>query len=170
MPETSLRRHVPYKPQDLLEFVANVEDYPTFINLLSAVRKSDETVVGDNQTEFEASATVAYKFFRENFHSLVRVDKATNRIDVSKASKGGAVKTLQNRWIFHELSDGSTLVDFYVSVSLKAFPLEMLVKDKFGRASEYIMNLFMARAAQVCTKVEGGQIDLAAETKTLGLA
>jgi len=55
----------------------------------------------------------------------------SRRILVKKADKGGAVKSLENNWIFYELSDGSTLVDFDVDVRLKAFPLVRFVKTAY---------------------------------------
>ncbi|WP_409433712.1 type II toxin-antitoxin system RatA family toxin [Litorimonas sp. RW-G-Af-16] len=165
MPGTSFTRHIGYAPDDLLEMVANVEDYPTFINLIAALRITKQL----NETDFEAEAIVAYKMIRESFRSLVHINRETRFIRVTKAEKGGALKTLLNEWAFHELSDGSTLVDFKVDVTLKAFPLNMIIKDKMDRAAVDIMNAFEARAAQVCKPVKGGDIDVPAETRALGL-
>jgi len=126
--------------------VADVENYPVFINLISNLRITKKI----SDTDFEAEAIVAYKMFRETFRSLVHIDREKKYIHVSKAEKGGALKTLDNKWYFHELSDGSTAVDFHVEVSLKAFPLNILVSKKMGSASEVIMGAFERRAAQVC--------------------
>lgn len=165
MPSTSFIRHICHDADQLLDMVANVEDYPTFINLISALRITKKI---DDQN-FEAEAVVAYKMIRESFKSLVHIDREAKFIRVTKAEKGGAVKTLENTWKFHPLSDGSTAVEFYVDVSLKAFPLNMLIKDKMGRASEVIMNAFEARAAQVCKPVKSVGLDLNAEYNRLGL-
>ncbi len=143
--------------------VANVEDYPKFINLISALRITKQI----NDTDFEAEAVIAYKMIRESFRSLVHINRETRFIRVTKAERGGAVKTLENTWTFHELSDGSTLVDFYVDVSLKAFPLNMLIREKMDRASDNIMSAFERRAAQVCKSVGSTDIDLAAERTRL---
>jgi len=165
MPTSSFTRHICHDPDELLEMVANVEDYPIFINLITALRITKQL----NETDFEAEAVVAYKMIRETFKSLIHIDRENRFIRVNKAEKGGAVKTLENRWKFHALDDGSTLVEFYVDVSLKAFPLNMLIKDKMNRASEVIMNAFIARAAQICKPVESKDLDLAEESKRLGL-
>lgn len=165
MPSTSFTRHICHDAHQLLDMVANVEDYPTFINLISALRITKKI----SETDFEAEAIVSYKMIRESFKSLVHVDREAKFIRVTKAEKGGAVKTLENTWRFHPLSDGSTAVEFYVDVSLKAFPLNMLIKDKMGKASDVIMNAFVARAAQVCRPVKSEGMDLAAEYKRLGL-
>lgn len=165
MPSTSFTRHICHDPDDLLEMVANVEDYPTFINLISALRITKQI----NETDFEAEAVVAYKMIRESFKSLIHIDREHRFIRVNKAEKGGAVKTLENRWKFHALEDGSTLVEFYVDVTLKAFPLNMLIRDKMDKASDVIMNAFVARAAQICKPVKSEEMDLAAEYERLGV-
>jgi len=163
MPETSLKRRVMHSPQDLLDFVIDVERYPEFINLLSAIRISNRKHASETVETFDAEATVRFKFLSETFKSNVMADRGENRIRVTKAGKGGAVKSLENRWQFRELSDGSTLVDFYVDVSLNAFPLNMLLKDKFGKAADHIMNLFEVKAGQVLEKVGDPDLDWEAE-------
>jgi len=165
MPSAKFTRHICHDADELLEMVANVEDYPTFINSISALRITKKI---DNQN-FEAEAVVAYKMIRESFKSLIHIDREKKFIGVTKAEKGGAVKTLENTWKFHPLSDGTTAVEFYVDVSLKAFPLNMLIRDKMDKASDVIMNAFVARAAQVCKPVKGEGVDLAAEYRRLGL-
>ena len=165
MPTANFTRHICHDADDLLEMVANVEDYPTFINLISALRIT-KTI---SDTDFEAEAIVSYKMIRESFKSLIHVDRDNKFIRVTKAEKGGAVKTLENTWKFHPLSDGSTAVEFFVDVGLKAFPLNMLIKDKMDRASNVIMNAFLARAAQICKPVKSEGLDLVGEFKRLGL-
>ena len=165
MPTVSIIRHIPHAADDLLDMVADVEEYPSFINLISALRITKRI----SDTDFEAEAVVAYKMIRENFKSLIHVDRKNKFIRVTKAEKGGAVKTLENTWKFHPLSDGSTLVEFYVDVSLKAFPLNILIKDKMGKATDVIMNAFVARAAMVCKPANITEIDLTAEYRRLGL-
>ena len=165
MPAASFIRHICHDADELLEMVANVEDYPVFINLISALRITKKI----DDKNFEAEAVVAYKMIRESFKSLIHIDREEKFIRVTKAEKGGAVKVLENTWKFHPLSDGSTAVEFYVDVSLKAFPLNMLIKEKMARASEVIMNAFVARAAQVCKPIKSEEMDLAAEYQRLGL-
>jgi len=165
MPTASFIRHIGHAPDELLDMVANVEDYPIFINLISALRITKQI----DDKNFEAEAIVAYKMIRESFKSLIHIDREKKYIRVTKAEKGGAVKTLENTWKFHPLEDGSTAVEFFVDVSLKAFPLNILIRDKMDRASDMIMNAFVARAKQVCEPVKSEGMDLAAEYKRLGL-
>ncbi len=157
------------RPADLVKLVSNVEAYPEFINLLSAVRVTDRESIGDGVERFEAQAMVSYKFIREQFHSVVTVDHGKNTINVAKADRSGAVKDLKNEWVFHELSDGSSLVDFFVKVSLKAFPLELMLRDKFDRAGEHIMKLFEVKASQTFPVVGDPDLNLKQELERLGL-
>lgn len=145
--------------------VADVENYPKFINLISALRITKHV----SETDFEAEAIVAYKMLRETFKSKIHINRDEGIIRVSKAEAGGAVKTLKNSWKFYALSDGSTAVDFYVDVSLKAFPLNILIRDKMDRATDVIMSAFERRAKQVCKPVGLEGLDMTAEYKRLGL-
>lgn len=165
MPSTHLIRRVCAAPDDVFDIVADVENYPKFINLISALRITKQI----SPTDFEAEAIVAYKMLRETFRSHIHIDREKGLIEVSKAQAGGAVKTLKNTWKFYELSDGSTAVDFFVDVSLKAFPLNILIREKMGRASDVIMAAFERRAAQVCKPVGLDNLDLTAEYQLLGL-
>jgi len=95
--------------------------------------------------------------------SRVTVDRASRKISVKKSERGGALKSLENRWVFQELSDGSTLVDFYVEVSLKAFPLNILLKEKFDPIATEIMGLFEHKAGLAYEKVGNPDLKLDSE-------
>ena len=119
---------------------------------------------------FEAEAVVAFKFLSETFRSVVDVERGARKITVAKADKGGAVKSLSNNWTFHELSDGSTLVDFDVDVRLKAFPLEMIAREKFDKVADKIMAMFIDHADEALEVVGDDDLDVQAEMKRLGLS
>jgi len=165
MPKTHIIRRIQCSPEALFDLVADVENYPKFINLISALRITKKL----SETEFEAEAVVAYKMISETFRSHITVDRDALNIIVSKAEKGGAVKSLVNNWSFHALGDGSSLVDVVVDVKLKAMPLEFLLRDKFDRASTNIINAFEARARQKLPKVGEDEYDCRDEVESLGL-
>ena len=169
MAKAKLVRRVMHGPDDLIDLVSDVEAYPEFINLLSAVRISNRNTPLPGVETFDAEANVSFKFVSETFRSSVKVDRNANRIDVAKANRSGAVKSLTNNWVFHELSDGSSIVDFFVEVKLKAFPLEMLLREKFDKAGVHLMNLFEVKAGQVCPRIGQEDLDIAAEAEKLGL-
>lgn len=170
MPAASLLQRVRHRPEDIMTLVADVEKYPRFIDLISALRVTKTTAISPAHTRFEAEAVVAYKFISETFRSIVEVRSDKHRILVKKADKGGAVKSLENNWKFIELSDGSTLVDFDVDVRLKAFPLEILARDKFDKVAQKIMEMFIAYAAETLELVGEDSLDMTAELRRLGLS
>lgn len=152
-----------HRPDDMLGMVADVERYPKFIKFISALRVKNRQKISETIEQFEAEASVKFSLITENFVSDVRVDKSTRTISVKKSGHGGALKSLENKWAFIELSDGSTLVDFHVDVSLKAFPLNMLLRDKFDKIGGELMALFEHKAGLAFEKV--GDPDLDWETE-----
>ena len=170
MPAASLLQRVRHRPDDIMALVADVEKYPRFIELISALRVTKSTAVSEHHMRFEAEAVVAYKFISETFRSLVEVRNDSRRILVKKADKGGAVKSLENNWIFYELSDGSTLVDFDVDVRLKAFPLEILAREKFSKVARNIMSMFIEYAGETLEVVGDDALDIDGEIRRLGLS
>ena len=165
MPKVHLIRRYRSSPEALFELVADVEKYPEFINLISALRITKKL----SDTEFEAEAVVAYKMISESFRSFIMTDRSALKIEVKKAEKGGAVKSLLNGWSFYPLEDGSTLVDVIVDVRLKARPLEFLLREKFSKAANLIVESFERRAAQTLPVVGELEYDVEAEVKALGL-
>ena len=170
MPQAIFLKHVPHRPDDLMDLVANVEDYPRFISLISALRITRKTKVSERHEQFEAEAVIAYKFISETFRSIVDVRRAARRIEVKKANKAGAIKSLINNWIFYELSDGSTLIKFDIEVTMKAYPLEVLMRDKFAKTASKVMDIFVKRAGETYETIGDSNLDIDAEMSRLNLA
>jgi len=139
-----------HKPEDLLDMVIDVESYPKFINFISSVRILKREILSPEIQALTVDVAVQYKFVSETFRSLATADKKNLRITIEKSGHGGAVRTLTNTWVFHPLSDGSTQLDFTLDVSLKAAPLQFLMRGKIDSAAKSIMNAFERRAKQVC--------------------
>lgn len=148
-----------------MDLVLDVERYPEFIPAMTALRKTRDLPTG-----FEADAMINYKGIVETFASRVTIDRDARAITAIKTKRGGPVKSLDNRWRFYELSDGSTLVDFFVDVRL-VFPLEALLKQKFSEAKTVISEVFLEEAETHCDKIGNpASLDLLAETARLGLS
>jgi len=135
------------RADELFDLVADVETYPEFIDLISALRITKKR----SETEFDAEAIVAYKMIRESFRSNVSIDRDAMEISVKKAEKGGAVKDLQNIWKFYPIEDGSTIV------------------DEFVKAASHIMNLFETRAGKTLKHIGDKAYDAKGELARLGL-
>jgi len=170
MPKANLQEILPYKADQLLKMVTDVEAYPEFINFISGLRiTSPRKREGDIET-FEAQMNIAYKMFTESVRCKVTIDHDKNTVVVRNSDRPGPLKTLINDWTFTELSDGSTVIDFFVDVTLKSFPLNMIAAQKFGSVSEKMMAVFVRRADYKLRKIEpSDKIDLVAEFKALGL-
>lgn len=169
MPSTRLTEHLPHTPDDMLDLVRSVENYPAFLNFVAGMRIIGARQCTPSGEQFEAEMAVSYKMISESVRCIVKIDDRARTVRVSKADKSGPIKTLLNDWTFYELPDGSTLVDLTVDVSLKAFPLNLLVKQKFGEASEKIMAAFKTRAAQQYAKIGDPALDVAAAVRSLGI-
>ncbi|MGB3454917.1 MAG: SRPBCC family protein [Litorimonas sp.] len=165
MPSTSFLQHVPHAPDCVMSLVTDVERYPSFVPAMSALRKTRDLPDG-----FEAEALINFKGIAETFESRVQIDPEARTVVATKTKRGGPVKSLENRWQFHELRDGSTLVDFHVDVRL-VFPLESLLRQKFDKAKTLIRDVFIEQAKAHCPPVgDGSKLDLVSEATRLGLA
>ena len=164
MPSTRFLERIPHDPDCVLALVTDVERYPDFVPGMSALRISKRLPDG-----FEAEAVIAYKNIRESFSSRIKIDDATRTVTVTKAEKGGPVKALLNRWQFHTLPDGTTLVDFRIDVRLM-FPLETLLRQKFDKAKYAIRDVFVQQALDHCdVKTVSKSTNLKDEVIALGL-
>ena len=165
MPSTQFLQHVPHDPDCVMSLVTDVERYPDFIPAMAALRKTKSLSDG-----FEAEAMINFKGIAETFSSKVTIDPEARTLLVTKSRRGGAVKSLDNRWKFHAMPDGSTLVDFFVDVRL-VFPLEGLLRQKFDKARIVIRDVFVQQAKDHCPVVgDASQLDLMAEATRLGLS
>ena len=169
MPSARYARRIFHAPDDLLALVENVEAYPEFVNLISALRITRREDISPMHTHFEAEALVAYKMINERFASTVDVLRDQHRIEVRKSERGGALKHLENIWTFHPLPDGSTLVQFDIDVRLKAFFLDSLLAQKFDSAAQAVIKAFEARAAQLAQPAGERDYDAGADIARLGL-
>ena len=83
----------------MFDLVADVEKYPHFVPLCSALHVRSRTDKGEGVTVLVADMTVAYKMIRETFTSRVTLDRPNLKILVEYLD--GPFSRLQNRWTFH---------------------------------------------------------------------
>ena len=169
MPNARFTERLPHAPEDMLVLVTDVELYPEFLNFVAGLRILGEKRCTPTGETFEAEMAISYKMISESVRCIVEINTEAKTVRVRKADKSGPIKTLLNDWSFYELPDGSTLVDLIVDVTLKSMPLNFLVKQKFGEASEKIMAAFTRRAAQRYGKVGDATVDVKKEAAALGL-
>ena len=149
-----------HRPEDLFDLVGDVRRYPDFIGPITAMRVSNETSDGEVE-RLRAEARIRFRFVRERFVTDVTLDRAKRRIEVDFVE--GPFDVLGNCWRFHALSDGSTLVDFYIRYRFSNRLLQMLLDTNRQRAVRYLVNAFAEEAAKRYETVGEPELDLSAE-------
>ena len=151
------RMRLRYRPDDLFDLVSDVRRYPDFIKPITAMRITHDGVK-DGVGTLDAEARIRFKFVREGFTTRVKLDKSARTVDVAYLS--GPFHELANRWRFHELEDGSTLVDFWIRYGFKNPVLQMLLDGNRARAIRYLISAFEDEAAQRYQPVGAAEFDL----------
>ncbi|MBL4616440.1 MAG: type II toxin-antitoxin system RatA family toxin [Robiginitomaculum sp.] len=135
-------RHMPFTPEQLHQLAWDVEDYPVFINFISALR-----VISSNDTKMRAEVRIKYKMLRESFITDVLRNEKT--LEISVVLVKGPFRKLENHWRFHQLSDGSTLVEFWVDFTFSLPLMANFFAAKQIRAEQSILEAFERRAKQL---------------------
>lgn len=138
MPRHSEARALPWSAAQMFDLVADVGRYGEFLPWVSAVRIRSNT-----ETEMVADLIVGFKGLRENFTSRV-IKERPCRIAVDYVD--GPLKFLHNEWLFTELADGGSTVDFTVDFAFKSRLFESLAGQMFERALAKMTDAFVTRA------------------------
>ena len=102
MPEFQTKRRVRHSAPDMFDLVADVERYPQFVPLCSAMKLRSRTEQPDGKVVIVAEMTVAYKLIRETFRSRATLDRANLRILVEYLD--GPFSRMENRWEFQPVA------------------------------------------------------------------
>lgn len=130
----------------MFDLVADVEKYPQFVPLCSALRVRSRTEKGET-TVIVAEMTVAYKMIRQTFISRVTLDKPKLQILVEYLD--GPFSRLQNRWTFMMVGEKACEVEFFIEYEFKSRTLAMLMGAMFDTAFRKFAAAFESRADQV---------------------
>ena len=132
-----------YKPDQLLDLVADVRAYPEFVPWVTSMRVWNEREEGPGVTLLDAEAGVGFAVLREKFSTWVRRDANRNVVEVGLIR--GPFKHLKNRWEFHPHPDGARL-EFMIDFAFKSRMLDMMLSANFDRAVNALIRCFEARA------------------------
>jgi coenzyme Q-binding protein COQ10 len=141
MPHHHERRTLVHSAAQMYDLVIDVRSYPEFLPWVSAIR-----VRSDNEAEILADMIVGFKSLKETFSS--RVIK-TPKSAISVEYLDGPMRHLQNDWVFEELPDGGSIVDFTVDFSFRNPVFEALAGQFFEAALRKMTGAFIARADQL---------------------
>jgi coenzyme Q-binding protein COQ10 len=138
MPKHHERRELPHSAEQMYQLVADVRRYPEFLPWVSAIRVRQES-----DTEILADMIVGFKSLKETFSS--RVIKTTNA-SIIVDYLDGPMRHLNNQWLFEDLPEGGSIVDFTVDFAFRNAIFEALAGQFFESALRKMTGAFIARA------------------------
>ncbi|MBI3705410.1 MAG: type II toxin-antitoxin system RatA family toxin [Rhizobiales bacterium] len=147
MPQFSSKRRVRHSAADMFELVADVDKYPLFVPLCSALRVKSRTDKGEGVSVLVADMTVAYKIVSETFTSRVTCDRPNLKILVEYLN--GPFSRLQNRWTFRPTAENACEVEFFIDYEFRSRTLALLMGAMFDTAFRKFAVAFERRADKV---------------------
>jgi len=131
----------------MFNLVADVERYPEFVPLCSALKVRQRTEAEDGVETVVADMTVSFKLVRESFRSRVTLDKPKLQILVEYLQ--GPFSHMQNRWTFKPTGEQSCEIEFYIDYEFRSRMLGMLMGSMFDAAFRRFATAFETRADRV---------------------
>jgi coenzyme Q-binding protein COQ10 len=147
MPQYSTERRVRHAATEMFDLVADVENYPKFVPLCSALVVKSRVEKGNGITVLVADMTVSYKVIRETFTSRVTLDRVNLKILVEYLN--GPFKRMQNRWSFLAIGEDSCDVEFFIDYEFKSRALAFVMGAMFDAAFRRFAVAFEERADSV---------------------
>ncbi|WGD48646.1 SRPBCC family protein [Bradyrhizobium sp. CB1650] len=144
MHRVSTKHRVNHSATEMFDLVADVERYPEFVPLCSALKVRQRMEKPDGTEVLVADMTVSFKLVRESFTSRVTLDRANQKILVEYLQ--GPFKNLENRWTFEPKGEGVCDVGFFLSYEFKSRMLAMLMGSMFDAAFARFSAAFEKRA------------------------
>ena len=128
----------------MFDLVADVDKYPEFVPLCSAMEVQSRTQKPDNVSVIVAAMTVAYKMIHQTFTSRVTLDKSRLRILVEYLD--GPFKHMENRWTFQPVGDEVCDVEFFIDYEFRSRTFALLMGAMFDAAFRRFASAFEQRA------------------------
>jgi coenzyme Q-binding protein COQ10 len=140
----SLTHILPYRPDQMLDLVGDVDAYPQFVPWITALKTWNAHTAASGATALDAEAQVGFAFLKEKFATRVVRDAAAGTVSVDLLY--GPFRRLHNVWSFSPHATG-TQVDFMIDFEFKSRLLEALLSANMHRAIDKLVDCFEARAA-----------------------
>jgi coenzyme Q-binding protein COQ10 len=150
MPQFSTKRRVQHAAGDMFNLVADVERYPEFLPLVSALKIRSRSTSSDGNDVIVADMTVAYKLIRETFRSRVTLDRLQMQILVEYLD--GPFSRMENRWTFRPDGERACDVGFFIDYEFKSRMLGLLMGAMFDAAFRRFAAAFEKRADEIYTR------------------
>ena len=147
MPRFSNKRRVQHRADQMFDLVADVERYPEFVPLCSALRVRRRSPQADGTEVIVCDMTVSFKLVKETFTSEVTLDRKNLKILVRYLQ--GPFSSLENRWTFEPRGDDACDVGFFIAYEFKSRMLATLMGSMFDAAFTRFSAAFEKRADKV---------------------
>jgi coenzyme Q-binding protein COQ10 len=144
MHRVSSKHRVNHSAPEMFDLVADVERYPEFVPLCSALKVRQRVTKPDGTEVLVADMTVSFKLVKESFTSRVTLDRANLKILVEYLQ--GPFSNLENRWTFEPKGDGVCDVGFFLTYEFRSRMLAMLMGSMFDAAFARFSAAFEKRA------------------------
>ena len=131
----------------MFDLVADMEKYPAFVPLCSALKVRSRTEKGEGVSVVVAEMTVAYKMIRQTFTTRDTLDPPNLKILIEYLD--GPFSRLQNRWTFRPTAENACEVEFFIDYEFRSRTLAMLMGAMFDTAFHKFSAAFEKRADQV---------------------
>src|SRR5262245_31433279 len=118
MPQFSTKRRVRHAAQNMFDLVADVEKYPEFLPLCSALKIRSREKKSESIEIIVADMTVAYKLISETFRSRVTLDSP--KFEISVEYLEGPFSRMHNQWRFMLAGEGACDVEFHIEYEFKS--------------------------------------------------
>ena len=144
MPKFSSKRRVNHSASEMFDLVADIERYPEFVPLCSALKVRQRMAKPDGIEVLVADMTVSFKLVKESFTSRVTLDRPNLKILVRYLR--GPFSSLENRWTFESKGEEACDVGFFIAYEFKSRMLATLMGAMFDAAFARFSGAFEKRA------------------------
>src|SRR5688500_18012981 len=144
MPTFSTKRRVRHSATEMFDLVADVEQYPQFVPMCSALKVRQRTLDGEGIETIVADMTVSVTLVRETFRSRVTLERPKMKILVEYLQ--GPFSRMQNRWTFKPTGEEACEIEFFIDYEFKSRMLGMLMGSMFDVAFRRFASAFEQRA------------------------
>ena len=140
-------RWLPHSPEHLFSVISDVHEYGRFVPLCQHAEVWDVVEEGPVK-RFRARLEIAYPKLglREHFTSDVEADR--EKLMVVARSREGAVRELENRWLFRPRRGGADVI-FSLRFQMASRFLQVAMDAAFDYAARKIFDAFARRAAEL---------------------
>jgi coenzyme Q-binding protein COQ10 len=156
MPQFQSKRRVRHSATEMFELVADIERYPEFVPLCSALKVRHRTTRPDGCQIVTADMTVSFKMVRESFSSRVTLDRTNLKIVVEYLK--GPFSHLQNRWSFEPHGEEACDVGFFLAYEFRNKMLAVLMGAMFDAAFHKFAAAFEQRADVIYRRARLNQV------------